>query len=324
VPFEYSLPPGIVQGVELNAWGRPTAFWVLKQPPGDVFQGFAIVPTNLKRIPAERMLMIKSIDRIRQIRGVSHFAAVLNRLDDLKDYEESERIAAKVAASMAAFIKKGSPEQYDPPTEEGEQRDLRFRPGMVFDDLRPGEEIGTIDTSRPNPNLLAYRQGQMRALAAGTGSSYSSIAKDYNGTYSAQRQELVESYANYGILQAEFTSRIVRPTYEAAVALAVAAGLVKVPKEVVPASVDDAIYIGPQMPWIDPEAETKSWTAQEGALYASGPEIIRRRGQNPRDVLAQEARWRAQVKKAGLEMDLGATAPQPGAPTAAQPQRKNA
>jgi lambda family phage portal protein len=268
--------------------------------------------------------MIKSIDRIRQIRGVSHFAAVLNRLDDLKDYEESERIAAKVAASMAAFIKKGSPEQYDPPTEEGEQRDLRFRPGMVFDDLLPGEEIGTIDTSRPNPNLLAYRQGQMRALAAGTGSSYSSIAKDYNGTYSAQRQELVESYANYGILQAEFTSRIVRPTYEAAVALAVAAGLVKVPKEVVPASVDDAIYIGPQMPWIDPEAETKSWTAQEGALYASGPEIIRRRGQNPRDVLAQEARWRAQVKKAGLEMDLGATAPQPGAPTAAQPQRKNA
>jgi lambda family phage portal protein len=165
VPFEYSLPPTIVQGVELNAWGRPTGFWVLKQPPGDVFQGFAVVPTNLKRIPAERMLCVKSIDRIRQIRGVSHFAAVLNRLDDLKDYEESERIAAKVAASMAAVIKKGSPEQYDPPAEDGEQRDLRFRPGMVFDDLRPGEDITMIDSSRPNPNLLAYRQGQMRALA---------------------------------------------------------------------------------------------------------------------------------------------------------------
>jgi hypothetical protein len=140
---------------------------VLKQPPGDVFQGFALVPTNLKRIPAERMLCVKSIDRIRQIRGVSHFAAVLSRLDDLKDYEESERIAAKVAASMAAVIKKGSPEQYDPPAEDGEQRDLRFRPGMVFDDLRPGEDITMIDSSRPNPNLLAYRQGQMRALACG-------------------------------------------------------------------------------------------------------------------------------------------------------------
>jgi capsid protein len=116
----------------------------------------------------------------------------------------------------------------------------------------------------------------------------------------------------------------VRPTYQAAVRLAIAAGLVKVPKEVLPMSVDDAIYIGPQMPWIDPETETKSWMAQEGAVYASGPEIIRRRGGNPRDVLAQEARWLAQVKKAGLEPNLGSTAPEPRQPTAAQPQRKNA
>jgi capsid protein len=112
------------------------------------------------------------------------------------------------------------------------------------------------------------------------------------------------------------------------VRLAIAAGLVKVPREVLPMSVDDAIYIGPQMPWIDPETETNSMMAQEGAVYASGPEIIRRRGGNPRDVLAQEARWRAQVKSAGIELDLGASAPpQPrtgGAAAPAQPQRKNA
>ena len=52
-----------------------------------------------------------------------------------------------------------------------------------------GEEIGTIDTNRPNPNLQAYRDGQLRASAAGLGASYSSISRNYNGTYSAQRQE---------------------------------------------------------------------------------------------------------------------------------------
>jgi capsid protein len=57
---------------------------------------------------------------------------------------------------------------------------------MIFDDLHPGEEIGMIDTNRPNPNLLAYRQGQLRAVGAGTTTSYSSVAKDYNGTYSAR------------------------------------------------------------------------------------------------------------------------------------------
>lgn len=301
VPFEYSMPPSIIQGVELNAWGRPLAYWVLLVPPGDVFQGYAIVPSNLKRVPADRMLCLKSVDRIRQIRGVSSFAAVLTRFDDLKDYEESERIAAKIAASMAAFIKKGTPDDYDAPT-DGLQRDLRFRAGMVFDDLRPGEDVGTIDTKRPNPNLEQYRKGQLRALAAGTNASYSSIARDYDGTYSAQRQELVESHAHYQILASEFTSRIVRPVYERFIATAIAAGVLKLPKDVVPESADDALYLAPQMPWIDPEKEANAWVLLESAGYASGPEIIRRRGMNPHDTLAQEQRWREAVRRAGLTL----------------------
>ena len=68
---------------------------------------------------------------------MSVFAAVLGRLEDIKDYEESERIAAKVAASMAAFIKKGSQDMYPNEMKDGEMlaRELKFRPGMIFDDL---------------------------------------------------------------------------------------------------------------------------------------------------------------------------------------------
>jgi lambda family phage portal protein len=303
VPFEYSLPPTIVMGIEVNTWGRPVAYWVLKMPPGDVFQGFAIVPTNLKRMTADRMLHVAARDRIRQFRGVSVFATVLGRLDDLKDYEESERIAAKVAASMAAMIKKGAPEDYVIPDATGsdkEHRDLKFRPGMIFDDLLPGETIETIDTKRPNPNLLTYRQGQLRGVGSGTGTSYSSIAKDYNGTYSAQRQELVESWSAYATLAAEFTSRFVCPVYEAFIATAIASGQLKVPKGIDPDTIDDAIYIAPQMPWIDPEKEAASWVLLESAGFASAPEIIRRRGANPNDVLIQESRWRKLAEKLNL------------------------
>jgi capsid protein len=75
------------------------------------------------------------------------------------------------------------------------------------------------------------------------------------------------------------------------------------------------------MPWIDPEAETTSWMRQEGAVYASGPEIIRRRGGNPRDVLAQEERWRASLKRAGIEQQLstGGGGQQSQQATVAQP-----
>jgi capsid protein len=112
VPLSYSLAPGIVHGVEINAWGRPLAYHILRQPPGDVFSTFA-APSDMKRVSADRILHVKMVDRIRQYRGVSVFASVLQRFDDLKDYEESERIAAKVAASMAAYIKKGAPDDYE-------------------------------------------------------------------------------------------------------------------------------------------------------------------------------------------------------------------
>ena len=292
VPMDLPSTPSatVVQGVEINAWGAPTFFHVYKTNP--IEGGSMLIGANAtKRVPAERMLHLKNVHRIRQMRGVSVFASVLNRFDDLKDYEESERIAAKIAASMAAFIKKGSPELYEPTATDEGQRSMKFRPGMVFDDLRPGEEIGMIDTNRPNPNLETYRSGQMKAIAAGAGPTFSSIARSYDGTYSAQRQELVEGYAIYATLSSEFIARIVRPIYEQFIATAIASGVLKVPAGVKLETLDDAAYMPPSMPWIDPKKEAEAWGMLEDRCYVSGPEIIRKRGGNPIDTLEQQSRW---------------------------------
>ena len=197
LPMDHSAPgpPRIIQGVEKNDWGRPTFFHLYKEHPSNVM--YMPRSGELKRVSADRIEHVKMIDRIGQTRGVSIFASVLLRFDDVKDYESSERIAAKVAASMAAYIKKGSPDDYEEETDEDGDpipREMRFRPGMIFDSLYPGEEIGTIDTTRPNSGLEAFRNGQLKALAAGMGTTYSSLAKDYSGTFSSQRQELVEGW----------------------------------------------------------------------------------------------------------------------------------
>ena len=300
VPMDLNTtaPAQIVQGIEVNAWGAPVAYHVCKINPiegGSMLGG----GNQTKRIPAERMLHIKNVHRIRQMRGVSVFASVLNRFDDLKDYEESERIAAKIAASMAAFIKKGSPDLYEPSTGT-EQRQMKFRPGMVFDDLRPGEEIGMIDTNRPNPNLETYRSGQLKAIAAGAGPTFSSIARTYDGTYSAQRQELVEGYTVYSTLANEFIGRVVRPVYEQFIAAAVASGVLKIPAGVQIDTLDDAAYMPPAMPWIDPKKEADAWGMLEDRCYVSGPEIIRRRGGNPIDTLEQQSRWAREKAAQGI------------------------
>lgn len=292
-------------GIVRNAWGQAVAYRVYKAHPGDRFLWQR--PDDLKTIPAARMLHAKLADRIGQSRGVSIMASVITRLEDLKDYEESERVAAKIAASMAAYIKKGAPDMYDPPGDGGAQptRALRFQPGMVFDDLMVGEEIGTIDTNRPNPNLQAYRDGQLRASAAGLGASYSSISRNYNGTYSAQRQELVEQWVGYQALTEAFAAQFVRPLWERFVALAALSGVIEVPLDLIPGSLDDALFIGQQMPWIDPAKEADSYSTLESRTYMSGPEIIRRRGANPKDVLDQQAKWERQKAEAGLAPSAG-------------------
>jgi len=285
--------PRIISGIEVNAWKRPVAYHLYKDHPGDARLFYS--GSKTKRVSADKIMHVKMVDRIGQMRGVSIFASVLLRFDDIKDYEESERIAAKVAASMAAYIKKGSPDAYtqlvDDETGDPVSRDLRFRPGMVFDDLTIGEEIGTIDTKRPSNQLEPHRNGQLRAAGRGIGLTYSAISGDYNGTYSAQRQELVEGYGAYGVLASEFTSQFVRPNYHRMLEMAFLSGELVIPSNVDPLTIGDALFIPPQMPWIDPLKEAVANGTLEENLHSSGPEIIRKSGRNPRDVLDNQKRW---------------------------------
>jgi lambda family phage portal protein len=284
----------ITQGIQRNAWGKPTTYYLYRNHPGDINVASRLA-LDLKPVSAALINHLATTDRISQLRGVSIFASVMTRLDDIKDYEESERIAAKIAASMAAYIRKGQPDGYDPGNQPA-ARTLSFSPGMIFDNLQQGEEVGTIDTSRPNAQLVDYRKGQLRAVSAGTGANASTIMRDYDGSYSSQRQELVEGWSNYQVLTSEFINAIAEPAWQTFVATAVLQGIIKVPNHIDPLSLDDALYIGPSMPWIDPLKEVKGNSEGERNLYVSGPEIIRRRGGNPRDVLEQESRWRKMLR----------------------------
>jgi lambda family phage portal protein len=298
--WDYTDPDRrILHGVERNAWGRAIGYHLFKQHPGDP----GVYNVDRKRLPAELVRHLALRDRIGQVRGVSMFASVITRFADLKEYEESERIAAKVAASMAAFIRRGTPDMYSAEENDASGRRVdppqHFVPGMVFE-LNAGEDIGTINTARPNPGLEPFRDGQLRAGAAGLRMSFSSLAKKYDGTYSAQRQELVEQWGAYALLSAEFAHQCVRPVFRRFIAAAQQSGELVVPREIDPSKVADALYIPQAMPWIDPQKEAQAWAELEKNHYVAAQEVIRRRGGNPRDVLKQQESWRRQLRDHGL------------------------
>lgn len=297
VPFDTDENRRIAQGIERNSWGQPTQLHCSRLYP---WRLNPVVHNDTRTIPWERVIHLATREYLHQMRGVSVFANVVTRFEDIKDYEESERVAAKVAAMLCAYIKKGTPEAYNAEEVDDEIRQVGFDAAMIIDDLMPGESIGMIDSKRPNPNLVMFRQGQLKAMAAGIGASYSSIAKDYSGSYSAQRQEMVEQWVNYAALSDEFVGSFLDPVWRRFVVMADLSGIAKRPKEVTRESMDDALYVAQAMPWIDPLKEALGFDALVSSGFASEVEVIRRRGKNPRDVLQQIKSWRQLCKDEGV------------------------
>lgn len=297
---------GIRQSVQRNAWGRATGYWVLKRRPEEVVSLRS--STDMKLISAGDMLHAAHTDRIGQMRGLTPFASVITRIEDIKDYEESERIAAKVAAMLTAYVKRQAPDgggyepDIDPSTGRPYPRQVSMSPGTIIDTLAIGEEIGLIDSSRPNPNLVTFRNGQLRAMAAGISASYSSISRNYDGTYSSQRQELAEQWVHYACLTDDWVSAFVRPVVEDFITVADLSGAVPMPKDVVATTADDVLYVAPSMPWIDPLKEALAWLQLCQAGFASEVEVIRKRGGVPSDVLRQISEHRKKAAELGVRL----------------------
>lgn len=295
----------IVQGIEVNAWGQPRYYHLHDQHPSE--RTFYKLKT--RRVSAGVIDHVKFTDRFKQLRGVSVFASAISRLNDLKDYEESERIAAKISASMAAYIKKGSPDSYINNGEEDEDRDFSLSAGMIFDNLAPGEEVGTIQSNRPSALLEYYRNAMIKAISSGTSSGFSSNAKTYDGTYSAQRQELVEQWIHYAVLSSEFITQFVEPTYTRFIKVAIASGVLQVPANIDRDTLFDADFLTPSMPWIDPKKEAEGFEKLLGLKVTSPQKVIRARGDNPYEVLDQHQKWEQALADRGIQVVIEEPSP---------------
>lgn len=108
------------------------------------------------------------------------------RLSALKEYEDAELTAARIAAALGMYIKKGDGQSFEESntSSDDDDREVMIQPAS-FMTILSREDIGMVKSDRPNPNLETFRNGQLRAVAAGSRLSFSSTARNYNGTYSA-------------------------------------------------------------------------------------------------------------------------------------------
>lgn len=279
-PFEMNESGnGIIHGIQMDGYRRPIAYHFYDEHPGDLHLTRGRLLGKTRRIPAERVLHWRFVRRLNQIRGVPILHAVLNRLRDVMDYEESERIAARMAAELTGFIKRNGEFQG---TVDASNRVLQMQSGAFFE-LMVGEDVGTIKSDRPNSGLADFRAAMLRAVSAGTGTRYSAIARDFNGTYSSQRQELVEAAVNYRALFRVTVNRWHIPIWRE---------FVEASPNVFNGQVDFSTayrveYRPPVIPWIDMEKEAKAWKILLDSKIESHIEVMRARGRDPVKVMEE-------------------------------------
>lgn len=309
----------IVNGIEFDGRGRRVAYHLFRDHPGDLVPG--LFPRRERvRVEARFVDHVFEVLRPGQVRGVPFMAAAGLRLRDLDDYLEAERWRKKVTTAFAVFLKtpagpaQSSLGQVRTETDAaGGQRAIeRISPGTIKR-LRPGEEPMFV-TPPADQALEGYIKAELMAVAAGIGAPYAEFTGDLrNANYSSMRVGRLEFYALLDMWQAHMLKPLL--LRRAWTRVQAASGVPNMPCE----------WSFPKRPWVDPEAEINAEIKAIRAGLLSQPDALAARGDDWREVLAEQAAFLAEADQLQLVLDtdpraIGASGnAQPATPQPAQP-----
>ncbi|MEE9393689.1 MAG: phage portal protein [Planctomycetota bacterium] len=195
----------ISNGVEVDDRGRHLGFWVAdKFGKHDRIAAFG--PRTKRRMA---WLVYGTDNRSDQVRGTPILSLVLQSLNELDRYRDSEQRAATVNSILAMFIQKDVPGVGTLPISggavrnqivqstgtNGEIREFKQAdqwPGMVIEELNVGEKPVSFDTKRPNANYPEFEAAIINAIAWANEVPPEVLTLAFSANYSASKAAINE------------------------------------------------------------------------------------------------------------------------------------
>jgi len=286
-------------GIEFNGAGQRTAYWVMRDRPGDPLTSLRLEPL---RLPATDCLHLFKPLAAGQLRGITWLAPVLLRLHELDQFEDAALVKAKVAALFTGFIT-------DPDGTAGGLTGnntngaltVGMEPGSLIP-LPPGTDIRFSNPTESDA-YGPFVKNHLRAVAAGMGLPYELVSGDLEGvTYSSIRAGLIEFRRRVEQLQHNVVVHLFcRPVWDRFVRLAVLSGDL-------PAhdfDRDPAAYLGcewlpPKFDYVDPKKDVEAEILAINAGLKSRRQAISERGYDAEQVDAEIAADKARTDALGL------------------------
>jgi lambda family phage portal protein len=315
----------IRMGIEVDAFGRPVAYWLRERHNGDF--RYATLPSERAfRVPASEILHIRRVDRWPQTRGEPWLHAVARKLNDMDGYSEAEIVAARGAASYMGFIETPDLENsaMGEPQEDGSEQ-MELTPGLV-PKLGGGEKFVGYAPSRPNSAMDPFMRLMIREFCAGVGISYESISKDYSqSNYSSSRLSLLDDRDVWRDLQQWFIRSFREPLHREWLQQAVMVGAIPeigIESYALNTEKFRAVSFKPRgWSWVDPTKEVEAFKEAVRAGFTTTSAVIAATGGGVdiEDVIAERARELAMFEAAGIEVDTTVQEPPEPAEQAAAP-----
>ncbi len=312
----------IRQGVEIDSTGRPLAYWIKTQHPGD---RYATGQQGIERIPAADIIHLFLPERAEQVRGYTWFHAVLLRAAQLHGFNDAAVLAARIGASKIAALERveeapdATPSMAD--GQVGGAFQMNVEAGELFE-LPPGYKLNSWDPEYPHANFESFVKAAMRGISAGLDVATHNLSGDMTDVnYSSARIAELAERDQWMQLQDWFISTLVERVFREWLALALLRGdIVFASGKTLPADklgkfLDASYFRGRRWKWVDPAKEIKA--AQEAVALGvtSRTRLAGEQGEDFDDILAELEMEDAMIDKAGLK---------PAAPPEAPPAPKDA
>lgn len=310
-------------GVEVDAYQRPVAYWLRRRNAGDMLPGTLSAPDRIERVPAEQIFHLKLTTRWPQTRGEPWMHTAVRKLDDVNEYSQHEVSAARASAAYFATIK--TPEDPNPlqdATDDTGQGMMDIEP-LTIQELRPGEELDFHAPNRPNSAFDAFMRAMLREIAAGVGTSYESLSRDYSqSNYSSSRLALLDDRDGYKSLQQWWVRSFREPLHRLWLQQAVLARAVPVPVDAYAADAAryEAVLFKPRgWSWVDPTKEVEAYKEAVRAGFTTVTDVIAQTadGRDIEDVITTRQRELRMLADAEIEVDT--TVQEPAAPAPMSP-----
>lgn len=288
----------IARGIEYDAQGRRTAYWMYPEHPGDTMPGQWRSLESV-RVPAADVAHLFERQRV-QSRGVPWGTPALRALQDLGDWQDAELTRKKIEASAVAMVF-GDPDDAQrsagPLVRDGNGEMVeQFEPGLIM--YADGGKDVKFNQPSATPGIREWNLVQMHIIASGFRVPYALMTGDLSqANFSSSRAGLNEfrrmiDAMQWLVIVPMFCQRV----WEWFVEAAWTAGLI--PLEEVPVE-----WQPPGFESVNPFQDAQTDLLEVRSGFASLPQMIAKRGYNLREVLKEHAEALEVADELGLVID---------------------